>query len=330
MGPVLAIVAVAHGGAARAEDGGWTLRLEAMSMEAYGHDQHVLTIHEIDLDATPQIHNSTAVTLETDSGLAYRGEFRYSGSTWGWGLDFFWFNTSQGGADRTAAADGPSGTFDQMAFQIAGRQYSSTDPGEILYYSVLEDTDIAMWTLDLYGVRTLAQGAESAVHLLFGLRMADFDNDYRAVVGIEGAVGSRVDASSNYDRMAGPLLGVAGDFSLGRSSIRGTIAQSVLLGSVELTRFLREFTGPFAEEPPFVDQRVFRAERDVAIPVTELRIDWTYRVTRFLSLGVGVNTAAWWDVPVPPGAIPTEGDGDTLHENTIVLVGVLGAVVLTF
>jgi hypothetical protein len=323
--PALVVCSMAHAG-----EGKWSLRLEALSMEAFGHDQHVLTIHEIDFDAMPQVQNSTAVKLETDSGLAYRGEFRHTGQRWGWGVDFFWFNTSQKATDRTASADGSSGAGDQIVFEIAGRHYSSSEPGEVLYYRVLEDTDLAVWTLDLYGMRTLAAGSASGIHLLFGLRTADFDNDYRAVVGLENTVGTRVDASSNYDRMMGPLIALAGDVDLGRSSIRGYLGQSVLLGSVELISVNREFTGPFGELPFFVDQRMFRAEQDVAIPITEFRLDWSCRISRHFALGLGINTAAWWDVPVPPGAIPAEDGIETLHENTIVFVGVVGAVVLTF
>jgi hypothetical protein len=34
-------------------------------------------------------------------------------------------------------------------------------------------------------MRTLAEGSSSGIHLLFGLRTADFDNDFRAVVGLK-------------------------------------------------------------------------------------------------------------------------------------------------
>jgi hypothetical protein len=322
---VLAVASPAHAG-----DGKWTLRLEALFMEVHGHDQHVLTIHEIDLDSTPQVDNKTGVNLDTDSGLAYRGEFRYTRGKWGWGLDFFWFNTSQATPNLTAAADGPSGPFNQVMFEIADRHYTSSDPSEVLFYGVLEDTDIAAWTLDLYGVRALAETANSGIHLQFGLRFADFDNDYRAVVGVQDVGGTRLDASSNYDRMNGLLVGLIGDVRLGRSHIVGYIGQSLLLGSVELTSMSREFTGPFSETSTFFTEEVFRTEQDVAIPVTEFRLNWTYRISKLLSLGVGANTSAWWDVPVPPGIIPIEGGDEVLHENTIVFFGLLGAVVLTF
>ena len=81
--------------------------------------------------------------------------------------------------------------------------------------------------------------------------------------------------------------------------------------------------------PSFSDSEIFKKEEDVTIPITELRIKWTYRVSKMVSLGVGANTSVWWDVSVPPGVIPGMGL-EALHENTIVFFGVLGAVELTF
>jgi len=321
------------GGTARAEDGEWTVQLEALVMDAYGHDQHVLTVHEIDLDATPQVDNKTAVNLETDNGLAYRGELQRTRNQWGWGVDFFWFTTSQDSPDRTAAAGGP---LDEVIFEVADRSFTSSDPTEVLFFGVLEDTDLAVWTLDFYGIRTLAEKPESGIDLQFGIRFADFDNDYRGVVGIEDVGGVRLDASSNYERMMGPVVGLAAYAHRGRNELEAYLGQSLLLGNVELTNRSRQFTGPFVEMPdepemlPVFARETFRKEQDVGIPVTEFRFKWMFRATDRLSLGLGANTSAWWDVPVPPGVIPIEDGDEVLHENTIVFFGLAAAVKLTF
>jgi hypothetical protein len=275
----------------------------------------------------PPVHDKAGVNLETDSGLTYRGEFRYSKGQWTVGVDLFWFIVPQGGPNLSASADGPT---DLVVYEIADRSYTSSGPNEVLYYSALEDTDLAMWTADLYGLRTLAEGEKSSVKLQFGLRFADFDNDYRAVVGVEGVGGTRLDASSNYGLMMGPIVGLAGEFEFGRSRIVGYLGQSLVLGTPELTSRAREFSGDFSETTDFTSDETFRAEMDVAIPITDFRLSWTYRVTRLLSLGLGANTSVWWDVPVPPGVIPIRGGNAVLHENTIVLLGVFGAVVLSF
>lgn len=318
---------LALGAAGPAQAGRWTLQFEPMYMDAYGHDQHVLTIHTIDSGATPQRDDKTAVNLDTNSDLAYRAELRYDWSEWSLGVDFFWFDTSQEATSPTAAG-GAAGT--EVVFEVADRSFTSSDPSQVLFYNVLEDTDIAVWTFDLFAQRTLAMGPDSGLHLRFGLRFGDFDNDYRAVVGIRDVAGTRLDASSNYPLMMGPLLALAGDVRLGRHSIEGYIGQSVLFGNPELTNTASGFTGPFSSNPNFVEQEVFSAEQDVAIPITELRIKWKYRVSKHIALGLGANTAVWWDVPVPPGVIPVVGGDQKLHENTIVFFGLMGAVELAF
>jgi hypothetical protein len=305
----------------------WTTAVEPMIMDAYGHDQHVLTVHRIDLGSTPRSDNKTAVHLDTDQGPAYRGKVERQGERWSWGADFLWFNSGQNAADRTAAGGGP---LDQVAFEVADRTFTSSGPGEVLFYGIIEDTDLAIWTLDVYAARTLAETPESRFRLLFGLRNADFDNDYRAVVGVEGSAGSRLDASSNYDRMMGPLIAFTGDAQVGKSSFYGYLGQSVVLGNAELSGMSREFIGPFGEAPAFTDQETFSRLEDVAIPITELRVQWTYDVTRRLSLGLGADASAWWDLRVPPGVVPVADGDEALHENTIVFFGLLGAVKVRF
>jgi hypothetical protein len=303
---------------AQAGDGEWLVRFEPVFMEAYGHDQHVLTVHRFDYDPTPMTNDRSAVSLDTDGGLAYRARFQYSRGRWNWGAEGLVFLTSQDTPVRTAAA---GGGVDEVVYEVADRSFVSSAPDETLYYRVLEDTDLQMWTVDLFAERVLVNMQEGACRVLFGLRLGDFDNDYRAVAGIEGVEGRRFDASSNYDLMMGPVLGMSAEFRRGRQTIRGTFNQSLLLGEAELTGMSGDFTGPFSEMVPFTSRERVATMRDVAIPVTELRIRWAYGLTGHLTLGAGIETAVWWDVSVPPGVIPVEDGNDALHENTIVLYG---------
>ncbi len=322
-------LALGFGGAAQARQGTWTVELDPIYMQAYGHDQHVLTIHEIDRHATPQVDRKTAVSLDTDDSFAYRGEFQYARGQWRWGVDFLWFVTTQNAEGRTAAA---GGGVDEVAFEVADRTFTSSNPSQRLFYSLLEDTDLELWNLDLYGMRTLAETPGSAFRLQLGLRLGDFDNDYHAVVGIQDVAGARLDASSNYELMMGPLVGLAGDLHFGRSSLEGYLGQSVLFGTAEkLTSSSREFAGPFGPTPPFFAEEGIRREgRDVAIPISDLRIKWSYQISKRISLGAGAISSVWWDVPVPPGIIPIVDGDDAFHENTIVLFGLLGGVEVTF
>jgi hypothetical protein len=208
---LMILVAAAAVGISQAEEDRWTLKFEPIYMTAYGHDQHVLSIYENDLDGTP-VSTRTGVNVSTDSGLAYRLEAQYVWNKWNRGIDFLWFVTSQSGADRTAA---PSGDIDGVRFEVAGRSYTSGDPSDVLYFSLLEDHDLAMWTFDMYGSRALLQKPAGELRMQAGIR-------------------------------------------------------------------------------------------------------------------AGINSSAWWDVPVPPGAIPGPGGDAVFHENTVVLFGLQGGVEWTF
>jgi len=193
-----------------AEEGRWTLRYTPALTAVEGHDQHVLTIHEID-DGPPLVDTKSVVTLDTGRKMTYGLELRNDGENWGWGVHFFLYGATADAIHRTAAAEGPSGILDEVVFEIADEQYASQDPGEVLFFDLLEDNRLEVWTFDLYGTRVVARTDNGAMRVQLGLRVGDFDNDYRAVVGLEDVEGTRVDASSNYPAMMGPLVGLIGD-----------------------------------------------------------------------------------------------------------------------
>ncbi len=305
----------------------WSLLLEPMYMDAFGNDQHVLTVDEIDLDSTPALSTRNPVALDNEAGIGYRFELRYVRWDWTLGLDFFWFSASQGRPSRTAAAPA-AGPIDEIVFEAADRTVTSDDPGETLLFEVLEDTDIAAWTVDLYAMKPLVETADSGLQLQLGLRNADFDNDYHAVLAIQNVSGSLFDASSNYGRMIGPLIGLAGQVQLGQSALRGYIGQSVVFGSAALNHMTRDFIGPVSMTPTVVAQETFGKDQDVAIPITEFRVNWLYPVSQRVSVGLSANTSVWWDVPVPPGVIPISQGDQVFHENTILYFGLALAVKL--
>jgi len=331
---IIAVVAmgVASSGAVGAENSEWTLLLEPMYMDAFGNDRQVLNVRQIDLDATPATDTGTPVALDTEGSLTNRFTLQYSRANWEeWtvGLDVIFFAAPQGRPARTAAADGPSGPIDQVVFEVADRSFASNDPDEALSFNVLTDTDIAAWTTDVYGIKTLAETPERQLRLLLGLRNADFDNDYHGIAGVEGVNASLVDASSNYDRMLGPLVGLIGEIQLGKNTLTGYIGQSVVFGSANLSRTISDFVGPAGEASTIVAQESFRRIQDVSIPITEFRITWLHPISQRWSLGVTTNASIWSDVPVPPMIVPDVA-GSGFDRNTIVFFGVGAAVEFKF
>ena len=331
---IIAVVTmcVASGSAVGAEESEWTLLLEPMYMDAFGHDQQVLFVRQLGLNATPTTDTGTPVALDTEGKLVNRFTIQYSRANWEeWtvGLDMIYFGSAQGRPVQTAAADGPGGPTDQVVFEVADRSFVSNDPGEVLSFSVLEDTDLEVWTVDIYGIKTLAETPERQFRLLLGLRNADFDNDYHAIAGLEAVNGSLIDASSNYERMLGPLVGLIGEIQLGRSTLTGYIGQSVVFGSADLSRTISDFVGPASDAPTIVAQESLRRTQDVSIPITEFRVTWLYPISRRFSLGVTTNASVWSDVPVPPAIVPSAA-GSGYNKSTITFFGLGAAVEFRF
>ena len=120
-------VAAALGAGGPAQAGEWSVEVQPVFLEIYGHDQHVLTVHRLDSDAGSD--EKTGVLLDTDSELQYRTEIRWARPNWTWGLDFLWVRASQNAGPLTAS---PSGAIDEVAFerqrfplQHAGNQLSA-------------------------------------------------------------------------------------------------------------------------------------------------------------------------------------------------------------
>jgi len=329
-------LAVMTATASGAENGDWVLQLEPTYIDAFGHDQHVLTIHEFDLDATPATDLGTPVGLDTEARLTNRFRLEHRRASWeDWtlGLDLIFFGASQGRPARSSAASGPAGPIDRTVFEVADRSFESNDPSEPLYFRVLGDTDLEVWTMDIYGIKTLAETPERQLGLVLGLRNADFDNDFHAFAGIEGVNGSLVDASSNYDRMLGPLVGVSGQMRLGRNTLTGYLSQAVVFGGADLSRSIADFIGPAPTERDLViaqSLQSFERRQDLTIPMTDLRITWLHPLGERLSLGVTANASIWSDVPVPPDIVPGAGAGGGFNKNTIVFFGVGAAIRLAF
>jgi hypothetical protein len=322
----IAVAVVGNPDVAEAKNGSWSLRLEPIYMEVSGHDRTVLRIEELG-----QNPSSSEATLATDSGMAYRTQVQYTrkNKKWGFGVDLLWFKTNQSAPNPTAAANGPAGPVTELIYEVPDRRYRSTNPSEVLFYRVLEDTALATWTWDSYAIRHLSEKQNRTIDLQFGLRVADFDNDYRAAVGIEDTAGSRLDSSSNYTALVGPVVGINGDFRRGKHTFEGYLGQSVVFGDVELDARTRDYVGPFTEnpDPPFVDDDRFQSNESVNVPITDLRLKWSYRLTKRWSLGAGINSSTWWSLPVPPGVeIGGEGASQARHESDLTFWGFTGII----
>ena len=301
-------------------DRAWRIRIEPTFIDAGGHDPHVL-------DVTGS-GGTTAVSLETDSGVGHQAHFRRnrSSSRWGWGVDFFWFT----GAQNRARTNVATGAGDAVTYRVPGAEFTSTGPGEVLYYERQPDTDMNAWVLDFYALRDAFASGDRKGHWLLGVRSADFDSDYHAAVGVQGVGGTFFDAFSNYGRMHGPLVGLTVETTRGRQRFEGQIAQSIVFGDADLLMVQSGFEGEFIDENQnFLTQRTFSRSETVSIPITDLRLRWVVEASRSLSLGLGAAASHWAGVSVPPGVRPS-ADIDAVYESSITFIGLSALVEVNF
>ena len=304
-----------------AAEGRWSLRLEPIYMQVSGHDRPVVDIRQ----AGSGSGVGDKVTLTTDSGMAYRTQIQYRRTKWGFGVDFLWFKTTQSADEPRLSATGPPGAAPAISLAVPDRVFTSTGPDEVLFYNVLEDTALATWSWDTYAIRTLSAREDRTIDLQFGLRICDFDNDYRAAVGVEDVRGSRLDSSSNYPALPGPIVALAVEFRRGSHTFEGYLGQAVVFGDVELDARTRDYLGSFSEnpDPPFIDDDRLQTTESETVPITDLRLKWRYRLTRRLSLGAGINSSTWWGLSVPPGVEPGgPGASRQFHESDLTFWGV--------
>lgn len=314
--PLVALLACAPV-AASAQENPWSITVTPLYLQTSGNDPDVLRIERSGRAAE-------SVALEADDTIAYRAEVRRAGPTWSWGVDFFWHRT-----DQEAGPISESGGAGGLAFELPAARFVAAGPGTTLYYQVLEDTTIETWASSGYAARALAGSERGALGLRLGLKVADFDNDYRAIGGSAGGDGLRIDASSNYDRMHGPLVGLEGSIDFGRSRLDASLCQSVVFTSVELSVLYRDFTGVHSETTTFTNPRRFSKSEDVTLPVTDLHVGWSFDLTESLALGLAAEFSAFWDLPLPPGIVAAEPPFAE-REETVTFLGLGASITLRF
>jgi hypothetical protein len=62
--------------------------------------------------------------------------------------------------------------------------------------------------------------------------------------------------------------------------------------------------------------------RDLSLPLTELRLRWTYAVAPAFSIGAGFFATIWWDAPVAPLGSTPVGPASA-REQTFSIAGLM-------
>jgi len=313
---------------------GWTVQIDPMYMEVFGHDQHVANITTV-TTPTPgtTVASQEGVDLEMDGDFAIRGQIEYMSNQWGVGANGFWFNP-EGDVSRTL--DRPTAASPLVSVTFPGGFLLPLAGGQRAQARAKNDLEV--WSADFYGIRTLAETPESHVHMLAGLKIGGIDTDFSASGEFGNVVGgvfaptaiATFTSTSDTGVLVGPLVGVAGDARFAQHQVKGLLEQSMLFGSVDLDNQLTVDIDPTKVGDVSITK--FAKSDDVGIPVTEVQAKYLYEVTTNVSLGLGAFASVWWDAPVAPGVDLTAsaaGQG-TQDEDTLVFLGGMASVEVKF
>ena len=374
----IAIAAIfATGSIAYAEDKGeWSIQLEPMWMDVSGNDVHVGDVLKGVVDwyyngvtgTYTEKYGITyePITLNMKDKLTLRSEITYKKNQWGLGLSGWWFNTDASAGGRvttpkwTEGTDGINywGTYSKNGVRMWD---SSIEP----VYNELEDSysspvdfwagnDLGVWTVDLFGIRTLAEKKDSHIDMTFGLKLGSLDNDrnegqsQRAFMYDAFGPGYHYDnhitleskSKADYGLMIGPAIGLQGKAKYKSLGLEGLINQSLLLGKIKQSGTWTDIDdmwvvtgpagGPFTQVAQYAyleGKFPFSEEKTVALPVTEVKLKFLIDVAKNVSVGIGGFASMWWDAPLAPKwSVPgdwtmVEGTGWKLQKNTLVFYG---------
>jgi len=357
------------------EEREWSIQLEPMWMDVEGNDLHVGDVFKYreELDGSTLTYGITyePIKLNMKDKITLRAEIIYRKDQWGLGVSGWWFNidASQGGSITTPPeVITPTG---YIYYESGVRMWDNTilpvlndleDSGlsPVTYWA---KNELGVWTVDLYGIRTLAEKKDSLINLTFGLKLGSLDSEreegqkQRAFVYDFYGGGFHLDnhitlesaSEADYSLMAGPAIGLQGKAKYKSFGIEGLIDQSLLIGRVKQSGTWTDIEdiwvvtgpvgGPFTpvSQDAYLEGKFsFSKGETIALPVTEAKLKVLFVRERNASLGIGGFASIWWNAPVAPKwSIPgawvwDEGTGWRLQEDTLIFYGLMVAYKIRF
>ncbi len=284
------------------------------------------------------------IDVGPDGDFAPRLEFDYREGEWGAGVNGWWLDAD--GSDsfnpRSDAVGPPfpdppgrnlDGVFVPSLSSVTtniGNQGSYQDSA-LTVLDFQADNDIEVWKVDLYGLRELVDTPDRQLDFLWGLELADMNNDRTDRVsemrpsvsdpGISTNTETDVQKSrADWGLSLGPVIGLQGHLKRDRHRFVGSLMQGVVYADVDYSARISQST-----RQDFVDGTVTEASSTLAgysssdddwVPVTEVKLQYQYQVNEQFSVGAGGFLSVWWDAPLAPEFSRTRDD-------TIAFVGVL-------
>jgi hypothetical protein len=294
------------------EGGELYLNSEFMIMSSFGTDLDALLI-EIEDDTAPvETFDTFRQQIDSDVDFGWRGDLQWKEGPWGVGVSGFHYDNE---GDEDASIDGS----EVEGFITAGdsnESVSCSDDDEACVASA--DAEWETWMVDLYAIRELVSTPDVGLDLQVGMRIASFDWDANAFaaafdpddLGLQFA--TFVNSNSDLDDpLVGPFLSLLGTGRFGRFHLEGQLTQAVVFGDWDGVASYTEFNGGLLDDPNPVFTENLTSDRDLTIPITDVRIRVGYEVIDNLVLGVGGYATTWFNVPTPPWSEVDREDEET-------------------
>ena len=356
VGLLVILVAVADRPARAQSLDGWQVSVDFLQIHTRGNDVHVgdvfterqtLTGTASDSRLDYGVRYDPIVTaMDANRSVMVTAVYRNAG--WGAGARG-WRSRTEGsaaGSRRTAAPTISSLTvtgvrmWDNSIVPVV----NTAEPSGISPVTFEAENSLQNLRLEGFAERLWIQGDTLTVAARFGVAHARLENDRREQqtqeAFVEEANGGTITTFENDVRLegtsettanlTGPLLALAGDTRVKRLRIDWLIGHAVLLGTAETSgewididdiRTITLAGGLPVESFELLNGIIEKSQDDRAlVPVLDLQVKASVRVTPFLSLGGGVFSSTWFNLPVAPAfSIPddwTDVQGTAWRQQT--------------
>ena len=295
------LVALASLGSAQAQERSWRLELDGVFTQVRGHDQELGSLNVEDAGGIPVLESEASVFSELDSDMLVHAGLERRLGRWGWALNGWWYDGADGSVDRVVSSDSANAVVVTVTTEALLPEVTAPDvaSGQL---KLRGTNHFEARSLDAEARRELAGGDRGAFLLSAGLRLTGYRDERVESLGIRDN-GSRRHAHVGVLRsslLLGPVFGFHGDVRVGRHRFAGGLTQAIVFGAVDRDARYEEVAGGQLQRTTD-----FSDGRDVAIPLTELRLKWSFDLTSRWSFGAGFFGSIWWNAPVAPiGATP--------------------------
>jgi hypothetical protein len=285
----------------------WRLHLELMVTNVRGADQQVGSTVMRDESGPIPLETSSVIQSELDTDFSARLTWEWTPGRWGLSVTGWVYDGADGDDRRNVSSDSANGIETLLRTEALLPEFVVSDTG----VDLLATNHFELASVEISGSRDLAVGERSRFFATAGLRLA-YLKDNRVDV-LTGPTTALHRGTSEADILAGPIIGFHGRAQWRKHRVEGYLTQSVVFGNVnEDAEYNLGGASPV--------RSLWSDSREIALPITDIDIRWSYDLWRRVSLGVGYFASIWWDAPLAPIGNTAVGPART-NESTFVVSG---------